>query len=121
VTVAPLILVVEDDPALRYLCRVNLELDGYRVVEAETEAAARAALRSERPELVFLDVCLGASDSDGLLDELLADGIAVVLVSGTVETERSRGRAVELLAKPFDPQALADAAARLTAGRVSAQ
>ena len=92
-TAAPLILVVEDDPSLRFLCRVNLELDGFRVAEAPTEDAARAALAAERPGLVFLDVRLGASDADGLLDELLADAIPVVVVSGTTEAERYRGRA----------------------------
>ena len=39
------ILVVDDDPALRMLCRVNLELDGYAVLEAGSvdEAAQHAA------------------------------------------------------------------------------
>ena len=120
-TAAPLILVVEDDPSLRFLCRVNLELDGFRVAEAPTEDAARAALAAERPGLVFLDVRLGASDADELLDELLADAIPVVVVSGTTEAERYRGRAVEVLPKPFDPDALTAAARRATDGRVSAQ
>jgi DNA-binding NtrC family response regulator len=121
VTAGPLILVVDDDPSLRYLCRVNLELDGFRVAEAPSEEAARAALAAERPEVVFLDVRLGASDADGLLDELLVDAIPVVLVSGTMDAERYRRRAVEVLQKPFDPEALTAAARRATAGRVSAQ
>ena len=38
------VLVVDDDPALRMLCRVNLELDGYTVLEAGSvdDAAASA-------------------------------------------------------------------------------
>src|SRR4026208_1022184 len=41
---APLVLIVGDDQSLRLLCRVTLELDGYRVAEAPTLAAAEEAL-----------------------------------------------------------------------------
>jgi DNA-binding NtrC family response regulator len=116
----PLILVVEDDPSLRLLCRVNLELDGYRVVDAETLDAARDAIAAERPALVFLDAWVGATDCDVLLDELRLAEIPVVLVSGLSELEAYRNRATEVLGKPFAPQALGDAARRLTDGRVSA-
>jgi DNA-binding NtrC family response regulator len=114
------ILVVEDDPSLRLLSRVNLELEGYRVKEAATIETARAAVDAERPALVFLDVYVGAAECDGLLDELVLAGIPVVLVSGSGDVERYRGRATEVLGKPFDPQALGDAAKRLAVGRVSA-
>ena len=112
----PLILVVEDDPSLRLLCRVNLELEHYRVEEAATIEAAREAVAAERPALVFLDVRLGADDCDALLDELRLAGIPVVLVSGVADVARYRDRATEVLGKPFEPQALADAARRLAVG-----
>ena len=79
------VLVVEDDAALRMVCRVNLELDGFRVIEAATVDEARAAVAGERPGLVLLDLHLGSGASDELLDELRAAGIPVVLVSGTVD------------------------------------
>lgn len=116
----PLILVVEDDASLRLLCRVNLELDGFRVAEAATVAAARETVRAERPALVFLDVHLGAEACDALLDELMHAGLPVALVSGIEDVDRYRGRATEVIGKPFDPQFLADAAKRLAAGNVSA-
>ena len=106
------ILVVEDDPALRLVCRVNLELEGFRVREAATLAEARSALESERPLGVFLDVRLGGELSDGLLDELRATGIPVVLVSGTVDVMEYEGRASEVMPKPFDPADLVAAAHR---------
>jgi DNA-binding NtrC family response regulator len=110
------ILVVEDDPSLRLLYRVNLELEEYRVREASSLQAARASVTEERPSLVFLDVHLGETASDVLLDELVLDGIPVVIVSGSVDIEQYRARATEVLSKPFEPEALVDAARRLAVG-----
>jgi DNA-binding NtrC family response regulator len=112
----PLILVVEDDDSLRLLCRVNLELDGFRVEEAATETAARAAIEADRPALVVLDLLLGAADAEALLDELRAGGVPVVLLSGAAELESYRDRATEVLAKPFEPSSLSAIAKRLTVG-----
>jgi DNA-binding response OmpR family regulator len=106
------VLVVEDDPAIRLLCRVNLELEGFSVREAASIKAGREAVGEERPAVVFLDVHLGGVSSDDLLDELRADGIPVVLVSGTTDPEQYRGRATEVMGKPFDPSALVAAARR---------
>src|SRR5437870_3499361 len=41
------VLVVDDDASIRFLCRVNLELDGWEVREAESVAQAREALAGE--------------------------------------------------------------------------
>jgi DNA-binding response OmpR family regulator len=53
------VLVVDDDPSLRLLCRVNLELEGYRVLEAGDLAAARSALSGDDVDVILLDVHLG--------------------------------------------------------------
>ena len=104
------VLVVEDDAALRMVCRVNLELDGFRVIEAATADEARAAVIGERPGLVLLDLHLGSGLSDELLDELRAAGIPVVLVSGTVDVAVYEGRANAVVPKPFEPAELVDLA-----------
>lgn len=106
-------LLVDDDPALRMLCRVNLQLDGFAVREAGTLAEAEAALSEERPDVVLLDVHLNAERTSGLLERLRADGIPVVLVTGSVDIDEYRGRADAILAKPFDPSALVEIARRL--------
>ena len=106
------ILVVEDDPSLRLVCRINLELESFRVREAEGIEEARAAVAAERPDVVFLDLHLGAGASDELLEELRDDGIPVVLVSGTVDVTEYEGRATEVMPKPFDPADLVAAAHR---------
>jgi DNA-binding response OmpR family regulator len=114
--VGPLTLVVEDDASLRLLCRFNLELDGFRVVEAATLDAAREAVAAERPALVVLDLRLGAAESGQLLDELRAAAIPVVLLSGVADLESYRDRADEVLAKPFAPSDLSAVARRLANG-----
>src|SRR3954468_20040820 len=77
------VLVVEDDPSLRLLCRVNLELERFEVAEAATIDEARRAVDERRPDVVFLDVHLGGDSTDDLLDELRGEGIPVVVVTGS--------------------------------------
>ncbi len=110
------ILVVEDDAALRMVCRVNLELDDFRVREAGGVEEARAAVSEERPSLVFLDLHLGFAASDELLAELLAAAIPVVVVSGTIDVSEYQDRASAVMPKPFEPSALVEAARRYAVG-----
>ena len=106
-------LVVDDDAALRLLCRVNLELEGFAVREAATVAEAEAALASERPDVVLLDVHLGGEQTHDLLARIRADGIPVALVTGSVDMNDYRDSADAMLAKPFVPQMLVETARRL--------
>ena len=57
------ILVVDDEPALRFL-RAGLGSQGYVLLEAETGQKALDAVRNKRPDIVVLD--LGLPDIDGL-------------------------------------------------------
>jgi CheY-like chemotaxis protein len=109
----PRALVVDDDPALRLLSRVNLELEGFEVAEASTAAEAEAAARGARPDVVLLDVHLRDEDTHGLLARLRADGIPVALVTGSADTDELRDAADGILAKPFTPEALVELARRL--------
>ena len=59
------ILVVDDEPSIRLLCRVNLELEGYEVLEASSLATARATLEGDAVDVVILDVHLRSERSDG--------------------------------------------------------
>jgi len=109
----PSVLVVDDDQALRLLARINLELDGFDVHEAATLDEADAALAEARPDAVLLDVHLGYEGSEELLDRLRAEGIPVALVTGSSDIAEYRGRADEVLQKPFLPDALVAVARRL--------
>jgi DNA-binding response OmpR family regulator len=106
-------LVVDDDAALRLLCRVNLELEGFAVREAATVAEAEAALAAERPDVVLLDVHLRGEQTHDLLARIRADGIPVALVTGSVDMSDYRDSADAMLAKPFVPQMLVETARRL--------
>jgi DNA-binding NtrC family response regulator len=106
------VLVVDDDESLRLLCRVNLELEGHRVVEASTLATARAALVEERPDVVLLDLHVGSEHGIDLLAELPRDGPRVVLFTGTAEiSPELRARVDAIVPKPFDLEQLATAVA----------
>jgi CheY-like chemotaxis protein len=107
------VLVVDDDVALRLLCRVNLELDGFVVREAATVAEAEQAVAEERPDVVLLDVHLRQDDTRELLAWLRAAGIPVALVTGSVDLEEFRDAADAVLRKPFEPRFLVDTARRL--------
>ncbi|MFL5954917.1 MAG: response regulator transcription factor [Gaiellaceae bacterium] len=106
-------LVVDDDAALRMLCRVNLEIEGFAVREAATVAEAEAAVAAERPDVVLLDVHLGGDQTDELLSRLRSAGIPVAVVTGSVDIEDYRDAADAVIAKPFLPQDLVETARRL--------
>lgn len=108
------VLVVDDEPALRLLCRVNLELEGHTVREAGTLTQARAELEHAVPDVVLLDLHIGADDGLELLDEIEALDLPtrVVLLSGTSEVRPElRERVDAVLGKPFDLRKLAAAVA----------
>ncbi len=98
------VLVVDDEPSLRLLCRVNLELEGHRVVEAGTLATARELLAAEPIDVVLLDVHVGAENGIDLLDDIesLELPVRVVMLSGTSDVSPAvRARVAAVLGKPF--------------------
>jgi DNA-binding NtrC family response regulator len=108
------VLVVDDEPAIRFLCRVNLELDGVQVLEASTLDEARANL-AESPTLVLLDLHVGAEHGVDLLTEIRADHpeVRVVLLTGTAElSDAERELADGVLPKPFTLEQLASTVRR---------
>jgi DNA-binding NtrC family response regulator len=99
------VLVVDDDPSIRLLCRVNLELDGHEVLEANSLGTARGSLEEEEVDVVVLDVHLYNERSDALVAECHArrPPIPVVLVTGSVEiTDAGLSDADAILPKPFE-------------------
>ena len=106
------VLVVDDEPSLRLLCRVNLEIEGYRVLEAGTVAEATETLGRESIDVVILDMHLGSESGLDVLDEIDAAelGTRVVVLSGTSEiSSELRTRADDVLGKPFQLDDLAAA------------
>jgi DNA-binding NtrC family response regulator len=106
------VLVVDDERGLRLLCRVNLELEGHRVREASSLAEARRELERQTPDVVLLDVHVGADDGLELLDEIEALDLhtRVVLLSGTSQVgPELRSRVDDVIGKPFELKRLAAA------------
>jgi DNA-binding response OmpR family regulator len=112
----PTVLVVDDEPSLRLLCRVNLELDGYRVLEAENVAEAEQVLLAEAIDVVLLDVHVGPESGVELMRRLRERGGAppVVLVTGSVRLDAAtQAEADGLVAKPFRLEELLGVVRRL--------
>lgn len=96
------VLVVDDDPSLRLVCRVNLELDGYAVVEACSGAEARAVIVAERVDAMVLDLHLGNEDARDLLAAMGDEAPPVAILTGSEELSPGLLAAAEaVLAKPF--------------------
>jgi two-component system, OmpR family, phosphate regulon response regulator PhoB len=110
-----LVLVVDDDPSILLLCRVNLELDGFRVLEAADGETALALAREHQPDIVLLDLVLPDLDGWQVLrvlkdDPRLAEVPVVILTARTDDQDRIRSLttgAAEYVTKPFSPFALA--------------
>jgi excisionase family DNA binding protein len=115
--VGPTVLLVDDDPRLREYMRINLEVEGYSVVEAGSAEEGMAALEGERtPELILLDVMMPGTDGWEMLQRIQErhGSIPVIMFSGQVDAQAAadaekRG-ASAFIGKPFDPQELIDRA-----------
>ena len=115
------VLVVDDDSAIRFLCRVNLELDGWSVVEAATIPAAREAIDDGDVGIVLLDVHVGSGNGVEFLGELRDShpSLPVVLLTGSVGSPTLEGADADaVISKPFTLDQLTGTVGRLV-GRVS--
>lgn len=109
---------VDDDESLRMLCRINLELDGYRVIEAGSLAEARDALAAGGIDAMLLDLHLGDGDGRDLLASLGSDRPPVALFTGSEAIGPELQSAADaVLAKPFGIERLAETVRGLIAGR----
>ena len=100
------VLVVDDEPLIRWALSVGLTAAGYEAVAAANATEARAAASAwPRPDVLLLD--LHQSDCSQLLADLQAIApLCRVLVLGTCCDGRQerRWRGLEVIAKPFDLQ-----------------
>ncbi len=110
----PRVLIVEDDPDLLVVLRVNLASAGLEPILAGDGRTAITRIMSERPEVVVLDVMLPGVDGWQVLEELhaLGDPAPVVVCSAKknpddIERARRMG-AVGYVVKPFDIERLVD-------------
>jgi DNA-binding NtrC family response regulator len=92
---------VDDEPASRYGIRRALEAK-YRVVEAESAATAREALRRDQPELVILDVVMPDEDGISFLEWMRQEEIELpVLMVSALDTAKTAVQALRLGAADY--------------------
>ncbi len=102
-----LILVVEDDPALRKLTLRLLETMGYNVLSAGTsgEALIQVEMENIRPDVLLTDIALPGLAADGLVHRLrrTIPDLRVIYMSGAIDPELppSAGDRPFYLQKPF--------------------
>lgn len=109
-------VVVDDEPDIRYLTQLVLELDGHRVMTAADGTEALAAIDLEIPDVVLLDVMMPGMDGWAVLAQLKAhlqdevSSVKVVMMTALgTDTDRIRGGiegAVRYLVKPVSPDDL---------------
>jgi DNA-binding response OmpR family regulator len=108
------VLVIDDERAIRFLCRVNLAAAGMDVLEAADGREGVDLARSERPDLVLLDVMMPDVDGWTVARELAADeetrDIPIVFLTARADpADRRLGEelgGVGYVVKPFDPVAI---------------
>jgi response regulator RpfG family c-di-GMP phosphodiesterase len=117
------LLVVDDDPGLLALIRTTFEDVDVEVAEATSSEAARRAVAADAPDVIVLDVRLGAESGLDLCRSLKSDlrtaSIPVVLLSGLVDLaprDAAEAGADAYLPKPFSPLQLLGLVERLAGG-----
>ena len=107
------ILVVDDNPTIRKGLSVRLRANGYEVLFAEDAISATAALVTERPDLLILDLGLPAGDGFVVMERLQKNdrlaNIPVIVLTGR-EVANNRERALEAGASAFFQKPVEDGA-----------
>ena len=105
------ILVVDDDPVIVELLRVNFEIEGFEVVSAADGREGLDRARSEQPDVVVSDIMMPRLDGLQMLRQLRADPttarLPVILLSAKAQNaDVQQGMelgAADYVTKPFDP------------------
>jgi PAS domain S-box-containing protein len=115
----PLVLVVDDDPAVSSFLIQFLEGEGYRVAAAHDGESALAAAERLRPGVITMDMAMPGMDGRAAIDALRRDpelsGIPILVITGHGDASCQGADAV--LQKPLDPQQLLTAVETLLAAR----
>ena len=113
------ILIVDDEPIVLDSCKRILEVEGHAVTVVRSADAALKAISAERFALVLMDIKMPSRDGLSLLREVKEKwpDIPVIIMSGyaTPETmiQVSETEASCFIAKPFTPDELTEAVARV--------
>ncbi len=109
------VLVIDDEPDVRWLLRLSLERVGHEVLLAEDGLRGVAMAQRQRPDAIVLDLMMPVMDGYGVLDALAKDPRTshvpvMVLTAKAIPDESEKAAeagARRFLTKPFDPDDLA--------------
>jgi CheY-like chemotaxis protein len=109
------VLVIDDEPDVRWLLRLSLERIGHEVLLAEDGLRGVAMAQRQHPDAIVLDLMMPVMDGYGVLDALAKDGRTskvpvLVLTAKAIPSEEERvtqAGARRFVTKPFDPLDLA--------------
>jgi CheY-like chemotaxis protein len=108
------ILIVDDEPDIRFLMRLIFEGAGHEVTEARHGSAGLKSVKARQPDLVTTDVMMPTMDGLEFIKHLRSDpetaAIPILVISGNSELATA---ANARLGKPFLPDELLVAVARL--------
>jgi DNA-binding response OmpR family regulator len=110
----PLVLVADDDPAMRALVTSILTAQGWRVAEAPDGIAALDAAQRLRPDLMLLDMDMPRLDGLGVLEtlrrRLIGRAVPVIVVTAhddpAIESRCIELGAEDYITKPIQPASL---------------
>jgi excisionase family DNA binding protein len=114
----PLVLIVDDDDRLREYVRVNLEMEGYTVIEGANAEEGLSAVEEQAPDLILLDVMMPGVDGWEMLRRVQekhgVGSIPVIMFSGKVDEADVAARGAQgFIGKPFDPTQLIESTKQL--------
>jgi len=105
------ILVVDDEPQIRRVMRATLTAEGYAIVEARDGQEALVKFRSERPDLIILDMNMPGTDGVEACREIRATSNVPIIMLTVRSAEKDKVRALDAgaddyVVKPFGIQEL---------------
>jgi two-component system KDP operon response regulator KdpE len=105
------ILVVDDEERMVRFIRLNLEQDGFQVLEAYRGTQALEQVRTQLPDLILLDIMLPDIDGFEVLKLIRETSIVPVIMLTAKGEEDDRVRGLEMgaddyITKPFSPREL---------------
>lgn len=105
------VLVVDDEERMAHFVRLNLEQDGFQVVEAYRGLDAIQKMRDSMPDLILLDVMMPDIDGFEALQMIREFSSVPVIMLTAKGEEEDKVRGLELgaddyITKPFSPREL---------------
>ena len=115
------VLVVDDDPDMRFMLRLLLERGGYQVVEAADGLAALLSIKSQTPDLVLTDLRMPRMDGAELIAKLRSQeataALPIILITAYAVLPSTAELADETIPKPFAPERVVEVVTKLLGGR----